>query len=58
MRATSTFAIMPVSKAAFDEIRAALEEAGCDHAVLEDTNGNQAPLLNMHGIALEAKVES
>ncbi len=45
---TYTYAILPVSKEAFDEIAAALRKAGYEHALTEDG-------LDMHGLALAAK---
>ena len=45
---TYTYAILPVSKAAFAEIRAKLIEAGYDDAISEDDG-----VIDMHGIALQ-----
>jgi len=49
-RSTHTLAIMEISKAAYEEIRAKLEAAGYDHAILvgRDTVG-----LDMTGIMLQ-----
>ncbi len=44
---THTYALMEVSRAAFDEIKAKLLAAGYDHAVHDD-----GATLDMHGIAL------
>ena len=49
MRVTHTFAVMQLSEAAYGEIRKSLEQAGYDHAFLEDG------LLDMHGIAVGQK---
>jgi len=43
---THTYAIMKVSKATYDEIERLLQEAGYDHAIMEDG------ALDMHGIAI------
>lgn len=43
---THTYATLEVSKAAYDEIRKKLEDAGYQHAFHEDG------LIDMHGIAL------
>lgn len=48
MRTTRTYAVLEVSKAAYDEIRSALERAGYDHAFIGD-------VVDMHGIAISAK---
>ena len=47
---THTYAILPISPEAFDEIALALRAAGYDHAFTEDG-------LDMHGIALAAETE-
>jgi len=49
---TRTYAVMPLSKAAYEEILFALQEAGYDHAIVKD--GGRV-LLDMHGIALARK---
>ena len=46
MRATYTYAVLGVSLAAYDEIRAKLEAAGYQHAFI---NGDE---IDMHGLAL------
>jgi hypothetical protein len=45
-RTTHTYATLEVSRAAYDEIRKKLEDAGYQHAFHEDG------LIDMHGIAL------
>lgn len=58
MRTSRTFALLKVSKAAFDEIRLKLEAAGYGHAFHEDDGGLT---IDMHGIALvgpEAEVDA
>lgn len=49
---TYTYAILPVSKAAFEEIRAKLVEAGYGDAISEDDG-----VIDMHGIALQPEEE-
>ncbi len=51
---TYTYAVLEVSKAAYDEIAAGLKEAGYGHAFHSDSGG---PVIDMHGIALSAKSE-
>ncbi len=47
---THTYAVLEVSQAVYDEIRAKLEAAGYDHAFHEDPD-----VIDMHGIALQAE---
>lgn len=47
MSSTRTYAILEVSAAAYEEIRALLEAAGYQHAFHDD-------VIDMHGIALQA----
>jgi hypothetical protein len=47
MRTTHTYAILEVSAPVYEEIRAALEAAGHDHAFIEES------LIDMHGIAIQ-----
>jgi hypothetical protein len=47
---TYTFATLEVSKAAYDEIRAKLIEAGYDHAIRQDRGDVET--VDMNGIAL------
>lgn len=54
---TYTYAILQVSKAAYDEIKAKLQAAGYDQAVHEDPDGREA-VIDMHGIALQAEDSS
>ena len=49
LTSTHTYAILRVSQAAYDEIKAKLEEASYDHAFHEDG------LIDMHGIALQVE---
>jgi hypothetical protein len=51
-RMSHTYVILQVSPAAYDEIKAKLEETGYGHAFHEDTEG---PLIDMHGIALQVE---
>lgn len=48
MRQTHTYALLPVSKAAYEEIKARLLAAGYDHAVEEDGDRE----LNLYGLAI------
>ena len=49
IRATRTYAILPVSKACYEEIMLAFQDAGYDHAFHGD---NGRVLIDMHGVAL------
>lgn len=48
MRTTHTYAILGVSPAAFEEIKAKLEKAGYDDQIHDD-----GATIDMHGIALQ-----
>lgn len=48
-RSTHTFALLPLSKAAYAEIKAKLEAAGYQHAFLEEDG---KVTIDMHGIAV------
>lgn len=51
---THTYAILKVSQAAYDEIKAKLVEVGYDHAFLTDALGLVGnELIDIHGIAIE-----
>lgn len=47
MRATHTFVTMDLSEAAFNEIRQKLQDAGYEHAFIEEG------LIDMRGIAVQ-----
>jgi len=47
LKQTHTFAVLEVSKAAYDEIATKLRAAGYDHAFVADDQ------IDMHGIGLE-----
>lgn len=49
MRTTHTYALLPVSKAVFEEIAQKLRAAGYDHAFGQD---GENPVIDMHGTAL------
>lgn len=49
MRSTHTYAVLEISNAAYDEIRAKLEAAGYQHAFMDDGE------IDMHGIAVKAE---
>ena len=51
---TYTYAILRISRAAYAEIRAALADAGYEHAFHEDDDGER---IDMHGIAVQADPE-
>lgn len=51
MRATHTYALLPVSRAAFDEIAGKLKDAGYDHSLDHDRE-DKLMLIDMHGLAL------
>ena len=50
-RSTYTYAVLEVSQAAFDEIRALLKDAGY-HGAFQKDDG--AEVIDMHGIALKS----
>jgi len=50
LKGTHTFAYLPISEAAYNEIKAAFEEAGYGHAFLEDRE--LGTVIDMHGVAL------
>jgi hypothetical protein len=50
---THTYAILDVSKAAYDEIKQKLEAAGYQHALHDDRDGDGV-VIDMHGIALKS----
>lgn len=47
IRQTHTYAILPVSRSAFEEIKSKLTEAGYEHVFDEDGN-----VIDMNGLAL------
>lgn len=49
---TYTYAILPVSRAAFEEIAAKLRAAGYDHVFHEDEGGT---IIDLHGVAIQAE---
>lgn len=49
---TYTYAILEISRAAYEEIRAKLEAAGYQHAFHKDDG---EPVIDMHGIAVKAE---
>jgi len=57
VRTTYTYAILNISEAAYEEIRAKLEKAGYQHAFHENEDAPVSPLIDMHGIALAPEVE-
>jgi len=50
LRQTHTYVVMPLSEAAYREIRRKMEEAGYDHAL--DDSEEFGTVINMHGIAV------
>lgn len=52
MRSTHTYAILGISKAAYDEIYEKLDKAGYYHQFIEEDAGGKI-LIDMHGLALE-----
>jgi hypothetical protein len=50
---TRTYAILEVSREAYQEIRAKLETAGYQHAFHKDSQDDE-PVIDMHGIALKS----
>jgi len=53
---THTFSVLPVTQSAFDEIKAKLNEAGYDHAVIGGGKGSPITI-DMSGIGLEVEKE-
>lgn len=51
LRQTHTYVILPLSPAAYREIRAKLREAGYDHAFQD--MGTPDEVIDMHGIAVQ-----
>lgn len=51
IKQTHTFAKLKVSQQAYEEIEELLRHAGYDHAFIRE--GDEPPLIDMHGIALE-----
>lgn len=49
---TYTYAILPVSRSTYDEIRSKLSEAGYQHAFHQDEGSE---VIDMHGIALKVE---
>lgn len=54
MRQTHTYVILPLSAAAYREIRAKLLEAGYTHA-LDGAIGTREERIDMHGIAVQCE---
>ena len=54
IRQTHTYAILEVSPAAYQEIRAKLEAAGHEQAFHDEDDGE---VIDMHGIALQEEEE-
>lgn len=52
VKSTYTYAILEVSKAAYEEIKKKLEDAGYHHA-LHTHEGEPTPVIDMHGIGLK-----
>lgn len=50
-----TYAILEISKPAYDEIRAKLAEAGYDHAFHSNRAVGSREVIDMHGVALAAR---
>lgn len=50
LRQTRTYVILEISQAAYDEIKAKLEEAGYQHTFHE--SNEHGLVIDMHGIAL------
>jgi hypothetical protein len=54
MRSTYTYAVLPISPEAYQEIRGKLLAAGYSHAFNKSGNGE---VIDMHGIAVMAQEE-
>lgn len=53
IKVTHTYAVLDISKEAYQEIRRLLEEAGYSHAFHKDDE--RPEVIDMHGIAIAAK---
>ena len=53
IKQTHTFSILAVSKAAYEEIKGKLIEAGYEHAVM---NEGEQEVIDMHGVAITPEV--
>lgn len=51
MRSTHTYAILEISRSAYEEIRTKLEQAGYQDQ-FHDDNSYSLPVIDMHGIAV------
>ena len=51
-RTTHTYALLPISAAAYAEIREKLQQAGYDHQINHPGPGQAYEALDMHGLAL------
>lgn len=51
-RTTYTYAIVPVSQSTYDEVRKILSDAGYQHLLGDDEDGE---VIDMHGLALQVK---
>ena len=54
---TRTYAMLELSEAAYEEIKAKLEQAGYQHAFKDNPNAPASPTIDMHGIAIRPEVE-
>jgi len=53
---TYTYALMDVSESTYNEIKKKLEDAGYQHALHDDRDGDGV-VLDMHGIALRLETK-
>ena len=53
IRQTHTFAILEISKAAYDEIKGKLIDAGYEFAIMKE---GDMEVIDMHGIGIKAEV--
>lgn len=52
---THTYAVLEISRDAWEEIAAKLQAAGYQHAFHRDVTDGGAPVIDMHGIAVKAQ---
>ena len=57
MRTTHTYAVLRISRPAFQEIKTLLEQAGYREQFHEDPDEPDQTLIDMHGIALGPEEE-
>ncbi len=57
MKTTHTYALLAISEAAYEEIRAKLEAAGYQDQFHPNPDAPASPIIDMHGLAVVPEVE-